>query len=230
MTRTESTSENDVPLLPDQVELGTGWSWTTLGEVAEFYNGDRSSNYPKQSDFASDGVPFVNTGHIDPAGRLALDEMNYITRGCFDRLRAGKLRFGDVVYCLRGSTIGKIARVELNEGAIASSLVIIRPKTNATQDYLYYFLSSPSGQMLVRQHDNGSAQPNLSVQAISRYPIPLPTIEEQRAIAVTLNSFDDKIEQNRRTGRALEGLARATFKAWFVDFEPVKAKAAGQTS
>jgi type I restriction enzyme S subunit len=84
--------------------------------------------------------------------------------------------------------------------------------------------------MLVRQHDNGSAQPNLSVQAISQYPIPLPSISEQEAIVAVLNSLDDKIEQNRRTGRALETLARATFKAWFVDFEPVKAKAAGQTS
>lgn len=45
-----------------------------------------------------------------------------------------------------------------------------------------------------------------------------------------IRTLDDKIEQNRRTGRALEGLARATFKAWFVDIEPVKAKTAGQTS
>jgi type I restriction enzyme S subunit len=45
-----------------------------------------------------------------------------------------------------------------------------------------------------------------------------------------LRSLDDKIEQNRRTGRKLEGLARAVFKAWFVDFEPVKAKAAGATA
>ncbi len=57
--------------------------------------------------------------------------------------------------------------------------------------------------------------------------VALPPIEEQRAIAAVLGALDDKIEQNRRTVRALEGLARATFKAWFVDFEPVKAKAAG---
>ena len=50
---------------------------------------------------------------------------------------------------------------------------------------------------------------------------------EQRAIAGVLGALDDKIEQNRRTARALERLARAIFRAWFVDFEPVKAKAAG---
>ena len=58
----------------------------------------------------------------------------------------------------------------------------------------------------------------------------LPVIIEQRAIAGVLGALDDKIEQNRRTARALERLARAIFRAWFVDFEPVKAKAAGTAS
>jgi type I restriction enzyme S subunit len=55
-------------------------------------------------------------------------------------------------------------------------------------------------------------------------------VNEQRAIAAVLGSLDDKIELNRRMNRTLEALARAIFKAWFVDFEPVKAKAAGATS
>ncbi|MCW5768674.1 MAG: restriction endonuclease subunit S, partial [Phycisphaeraceae bacterium] len=58
----------------------------------------------------------------------------------------------------------------------------------------------------------------------------LPPLPDQRAIAAVLGSLDDKIEQNRRTARALERLARAIFRAWFVDFEPVKAKAAGAAS
>ncbi len=58
----------------------------------------------------------------------------------------------------------------------------------------------------------------------------LSTIDMQRAIAGVLGALDDKIEQNRRTARALERLARAIFRAWFVDFEPVKAKAEGRTA
>ena len=60
--------------------------------------------------------------------------------------------------------------------------------------------------------------------------ITLPPVDEQRAIAAVLGALDDKIEQNRRTARTLERLARAIFRAWFVDFEPVKAKADGATS
>ena len=55
--------------------------------------------------------------------------------------------------------------------------------------------------------------------------IPLPPLPEQRAIADVLGALDDKIEQNRQTAQAkLERLAQAIFRAWFVDFEPLKAK------
>jgi type I restriction enzyme S subunit len=76
----------------------------------------------------------------------------------------------------------------------------------------------------------GSAMPKLSQRAMNAIEVPLPSLDEQLAIAGVLGALDDKIEQNRRTSAALERLARAMFRAWFVDFEPVKAKAAGATS
>jgi len=72
--------------------------------------------------------------------------------------------------------------------------------------------------------------PYLSLRDQRRLAITLPPIAQQRAIAGVLGALDDKIEQNRRTARALERLARAIFRAWFVDFEPVKAKAEGATA
>ena len=71
------------------------------------------------------------------------------------------------------------------------------------------------------------AQPVTYLRTIE---IPLPPLYEQRAISDVLGSLDDKIEQNRQTAEALERLARAIFRAWFVEFEPVKAKAAGAGS
>ena len=201
------------------------WKWTTFGTVANFVNGDRSGNYPAQSDRVGAGVPFINTGHIDSNGRLTSAAMDYITRDSFERLRSGKVKAGDIVYCLRGSTIGKTARNHFTEGAIASSLVIVRAKANVYQEYLYFYLTSPLGQQLVAQHDNGSAQPNLSVRSLCNYPLPLPPLPEQRAIAHILGTLDDKIELNRRMNQTLEAMARALFKSWFVDFDPVRAKA-----
>lgn len=78
--------------------------------------------------------------------------------------------------------------------------------------------------------DDGSPIPSTTRAAVYPRELLVPPIEEQVAIAAVLGALDDKIEQNRRTGQALERLARETFKAWFVDFEPVKAKAAGAAS
>lgn len=82
----------------------------------------------------------------------------------------------------------------------------------------------------LQQEAMGSVQDNINLEVLSRLRLPVPKLDEQAAIADVLGALDDKIEQNRRTGAKLEELARAVFKAWFVDFEPVKAKAAGTTA
>jgi type I restriction enzyme, S subunit len=89
--------------------------------------------------------------------------------------------------------------------------------------FVYYLLKTID----FTGYNTGSAQPSLNRNHLVNIPVSLPEIREQRAIVQILGSLDDKIEQNRRTSRAVEELARATFKAWFVDFEPVKAKAGG---
>src|SRR5271166_5502585 len=70
--------------------------------------------------------------------------------------------------------------------------------------------------------------PNLSLADQKRLRISLPPISHQRAIAKILGSLDRKIELNRRMNETLEAMARAIFKSWFVDFDPVRAKAAGR--
>jgi type I restriction enzyme, S subunit len=75
-----------------------------------------------------------------------------------------------------------------------------------------------------------STRASLNNDMLGRLRITLPDLATQAAIGATLKSLDDKIEQNLRTAQALEQLARAMFRAWFVDFEPVKAKAAGATT
>lgn len=94
-------------------------------------------------------------------------------------------------------------------------------------EYVAYYFRSPRFRSLMSGYSSLSTRASLNNDMLSRLQIVLPDVKTQEEIGYTLRSLDDKIRQNRRTGRALEGLARATFKAWFVDFEPVKAKAAG---
>lgn len=100
------------------------------------------------------------------------------------------------------------------------------PKADLNMRWLYYAII----HYQLGQIDDGSPIPSTTRAAVYPREIVVPSPEEQLTIAGVLSALDDKIEHNRRTARALERLARAIFRAWFVDFEPVKAKAAGATS
>jgi type I restriction enzyme S subunit len=170
---------------------GEGWVEKNLGEVCRFENGDRGKNYPNRKEYVETGIPWINTGHIQPDGTLSQAEMNFISRKKFESLRSGKIQPGDLVYCLRGATLGKTALVDpLTIGAVASSLVIIRPKSDLLDHhFLYYFLTSPVGQRLIKLYDNGAAQPNLGAKSVAKYRIPLPKLAEQKAIVQDLSAL-----------------------------------------
>ncbi|MGP1346159.1 MAG: restriction endonuclease subunit S [Phycisphaerales bacterium] len=96
--------------------------------------------------------------------------------------------------------------------------------------FAFYLLRSRRYRQHVLSTASGSTVRHTSPSRIYDYEAQLPPLPEQRAIASVLGSLDDKIELNRRMNRTLEAMAAAIFKAWFVDFEPVKAKAAGATT
>jgi type I restriction enzyme S subunit len=75
---------------------------------------------------------------------------------------------------------------------------------------------------------DGTSNPTLSRDSFGAQALPIPPFNEQRAIAHILGTLDDKIELNRRMNETLEAMARALFKSWFVDFDPVRAKAEGR--
>ncbi|CAI8755576.1 type I restriction enzyme, S subunit [Pseudomonas sp. IT-196MI5] len=176
----------------------SAWQWAKFGVAVSLINGDRGKNYPNKSEYVEQGIPFINTGHIDPNGTLSADRMNFITKKKFDSLGSGKIKNGDLVYCLRGATMGKTAFVDpLTEGAIASSLVIVRTSNLLLPRFTYLFLTSPQGKNLISQFDNGSAQPNLSAGSLASYPIAIPPLAEQSEIVrrvEQLFAFADQLE------------------------------------
>lgn len=109
-------------------------------------------------------------------------------------------------------------------------LVEIKDEAEVDKRFLFYRLRASDYRHHVLATASGSTVRHTSPGRIHDFETTLPPITEQRAIAGVLGALDDKIEQNGRTARALERLAQAIFRAWFVDFEPVKAKAAGATS
>lgn len=95
--------------------------------------------------------------------------------------------------------------------------------------FLYVYLS-PDFQEFIRSRTiPGATVDRIALKEFPSFPIPLPPLAEQRAIAEILGALDDKIELNRRMNETLEAMARAIFKDWFVDFGPTRAKIEGRS-
>ncbi len=178
-----------------QTELGPipdDWEVKNLGEICDLINGDRSSKYPKDDEMVSNGIPFINAGHLKE-GAVDFDEMDYITRNHYQSLSGAKIREGDILFCLRGS-LGKNALVNFNDGAPASSLCVIRHKT-INEKLLFQIINSALFEKQIIDANSGSSQPNLSAKEVSNFLIPIPTSkEEQTAIANVLSCMDKEIE------------------------------------
>ena len=93
---------------------------------------------------------------------------------------------------------------------------------------MYYWVSSPDSIAKILRDAEATGVPKTNLQYLRTFPVALPPLPEQRAIASILGALDDKIELNRRMNATLEAMARAIFQSWFVDFDPVRAKAEGR--
>ncbi len=150
------------------------------------------------------------------------------------------LQEGDLVVTMTdlskaGDTLGYPALVPRTPGRRylhnqRIGLVEIKEGAEADKRFLFYRLCASDYRHHILATASGSTVRHTSPGRIREFATTLPAIPEQRAIAGVLGAFDDKIEQNRQTARALERLAQAIFRAWFVNLEPVKAKAAGAAS
>jgi type I restriction enzyme S subunit len=171
-----------------------------LGELCYFENGDRSANYPSKSVRTSTGVPFINAGHMVDDG-IDMTSMDFIPRDRFDLLSNGKTKPGDILFCLRGS-LGKCTCVgDLPEGAIASSLVIVRPGERVLGSYVLAFLRSPLCSELVDRFKNGAAQPNLSARSLKKFPVPVPPLEEQATVVRAVRRLQERAHCVELLGR-----------------------------
>jgi len=103
---------------------------------------------------------------------------------------------------------------------------IVRGNAEADTRFLMYALINTD----ISGYLTGSTMPKLTQANMNRIPVLTPPLDEQRSIARILGTLDDKIELNRRMNETLEAMARALFKSWFVDFDPVRAKAEGRQS
>ena len=149
-----------------------------------------------------------------------------------NELRNVEVSEGDVLLNITGDSVARVCQVvpDVLPARVNQHVAIIRPDSdNLDLGYLRYYLVSPEMQtLLLSWAGSGGTRNALTKAMIESLEIPLPPLSEQRVIAHILGTLDDKIELNRRMNETLEAMARALFKSWFVDFDPVRAKMEGR--
>ncbi len=215
-----------------------GWTHTTIGDLCDqgilhTQTGPFGSQLHKSDYLEDGGVPVVPTEAIGRRRILPID-VPLVSEETANRLSRHFIRQGDILFARRGiQATGLSALVsEAESGWICGTgAILLRPLSSDIDPvFLSYHLSDQSTFNWIRQNAVGAVMPNLNESVIRRIPLHLPPLRLQTSISSALSSLDDKIETNRRMNAVLEEMARAIFRAWFVDFEPVKAKAAGATS
>ncbi len=198
------------------------WKELTLDQLGRIVTGKTPSS--KGEGYFGGTIPFVTPTDFN-GRRIITDTGRYLTvRGAASVAGARIPSRAVMVTCI-GSDMGKAA-IAGRECVTNQQINSILVGDGNEPLFVYYNLSGRKAE--IRSHASGSAQPILNKSGFGALEIALPPLREQQAIACILGALDDKIELNRRMNRTLEEMARAIFKSWFVDFDPVRAKASGQ--
>lgn len=218
--------------------LPAGWRIVLVDELKAPVEGSIAigpfGSRMKADSYVERGVPIIRGTNISES-RVLKGEFVYISEEFADELASCNVFPGDLVFPHRGA-IGEVAIVPSGPErrfVLSTSLMKLTvDRTNAHPDYLFYFFRSPLGRHELLKNASQVGTPGIAtpLTSLRSAQVILPPLDEQIAIAELLRGLDDKIDLNRAMNETLEAIAASIFRAWFVDFEPVKAKAAGATS
>ncbi|MEM9798245.1 MAG: restriction endonuclease subunit S [Pseudomonadota bacterium] len=198
----------------------------TLGEVVDLQRG----NTYKSKLIGDHGLPLLGLGSIARDGGFRGDALR-LYPGPTDPRHV--LVSGDIYVSLKdvtqsGDLLGAVARLppDIPQGRLTQDTVKLIQKSDYDADMLYWALRTPQYRAHCRAHAMGTTNLSISRKDFLAFELPEST-QATASLVELLGALDDKIELNRRMGATLEGMARALYRSWFVDFDPVRAKMEG---
>ncbi len=177
--------------------------------------------------FSKTGIPFVKVESISESGGLIPEKFAFIDAQTDELLKRSRIQENDVLFSIAG-TIGRVALVDSTYKTMNTNqaIALIRPDKNKIDSkFLYFSLRDIKSLKTAKSKVVQSVQANFSLGELKKLEIDLPSKSEQKAISHILGTLDKKIELNRKTNKNLEEIAKALFKSWFIDFDPIRAKA-----
>ena len=170
-----------------------------------------------------DDTPYIGLAQIGES------TLSLVGHDVASSVTSTKSRFkqGDILFGKLRCYFRKVVRAPF-DGICSTDIWVVRAKEGIDQGFLFYCMASQSFVDFADSGSEGTRMPRTQWDWVSQYEISLPSLSEQRRIAHILEMLDDKIELNRQMNETLEAMARAIFKSWFVDFNPVRAKREGR--
>lgn len=186
----------------------------------------------KNEELGGDGLIFLRAGHVTDS-HIDFKGVERFYAELETRVRSKLAKPGDAVVTTKGNSTGRTTFVSpaMPPFVYSPHLSYWRSLDHGRIEggFLRYWSKGPEfAEQLAGMKASTDMAPYLSLVDQKRLHISLPSIAQQRAIAHILGTLDDKIELNRRMNETLEAIARTLFKSWFVDFDPVRAKAEGR--
>lgn len=181
---------------------------------------------PMASEYVEDGVPFLRSLNVEPF-RININEIKYVTPEFHRQIKKSALRPGDVAIVRTGKPGTCAVIPDWLPDANCSDLVIVRCGEEIRPRFLCYWVNSVAAHH-ISSHTVGAVQQHFNVGAAKKMKVAVPELCTQDAVIEVLGSIDDRITLLRETNATLEAIAQALFKSWFVDFDPVRAKAEGR--
>lgn len=187
-----------------------------------------------QRDYVENGVPVIRGGNMQHAGRWIGGDFAYVSQEKYERdLKSNTARPGDIIVTQRG-TLGQVSIVPESsphaDYVVSQSQMAVRvDESEASRDFVYYFLKSPVFEGYVEKATIQTGVPHINLGILRDVQVDWPDVQTQNEIARVLASLDEKIELNRRMNETLEEMARALFRDWFIDFGPTRRQIEGAT-
>lgn len=200
----------------DSTEI-SGWVLKAFGDCADLV---RDSVNPTEE---PPDLHYIGLEHIEE-GALQLNG-----HGFAKEVESNKFHFrrGDILFGKLRPYFRKVVIAPF-DGICSTDIWVVRAKKGIEQRYLFYWMASQQFIDDTTRASEGTKMPRAKWDFAARLERYIPPLPEQHAIAHVLGTLDDKIELNRKMNATLEAMAQVTFKSWFVDFDPVRAKVEGE--
>lgn len=203
--------------------MPSDWQIRTLAECMSAIIDYRGKTPTK----SASGIPLVTAKVIKDGWIQTPNE--FIAPESYDTwMTRGLPEVGDVLLTTE-APIGEVAQVRDARVALAQRVILLRGQPDLLDNsFLKYLLQDDSIQHQLRARSTGTTVTGIKQSELRKLELQLPGLEEQRRIADALVSIDQRVHSLEESMRTLESIAHAIFKSWFVDFDPVRAKAEGR--